>query len=127
VSLANPHFGHVDHAPYAIPNLLRKLGDVAHDEKLTNDRALMVDALAMHATNVETTLLDGIAAVGQVMVDALGSPDDVDKDRLMVLATLIKHLAGDTEFARFVLSDMRHIQRAQLIMTAMPVDKGARK
>lgn len=97
----NPHFRFVERAPYELGYLLNKLpADFSSHSKLTADERLIAEAASMHASNANLELMNGLEVLGQVIAHAATNPDDagIDKDQMMSLGTLIKHLAVEAQF-----------------------------
>lgn len=114
----NPHFGNADDAAFELPALLKRLGYVGVGTRLDQDRCDMVDAIATHCGNLQSTLLDGMFSIGHLFVAIGCGEDELEKVHVTGLGALLKHLAYETDFARITLSNMRHIQHEQLQLKA---------
>ena len=110
----NPHFNHISRAPYELGNLLKGMPpDVSMYEPQSADTCLMAAAAQQHATNGLSTLLDGLEALGSLMVIA-GSCDDlnVGNDVVRSLGAMIEHIAVDIQHLYEVEQDMSAIVKS---------------
>jgi hypothetical protein len=113
MSANNPEFKHVDGAPYELPDLIKRLGDVSFSTPLPQERLDMVDAIKTHARNVQELILDGIESVGHLMT-LVGCGDlEVENGHITQLGALLKHLASETNFLRATEGDMHQIIKEQ--------------
>lgn len=111
--MSNPHFMKPDDAAFELPGLIHRLGRVDLSEQLDQDRADMVEAIARHASNVESTLLDGMFSLAHLLVVVGCSDDELPKEHVVGLGALLKHMACEADYVRTTLSNMRHIQQGQ--------------
>ena len=72
----NPHFKHIERAPYELGHLLKNMpSDISAFKSQSADAYLMADAAHLHAGNGLSTLIDGLEALGSLMVTAGGCRD----------------------------------------------------
>jgi len=126
MSSLNSQFGDVDGAPYELPDLIKKLGDVRFGEPLTQDRLDMVDAIATHSRNVQELLLDGIRSVGHLMELTGCGEFEYPQSYIGRLGTFLKHVAGEADFLRSTESDMRQIIKDQTALQVKTKPAGRR-
>lgn len=111
----NPHFRHIERAPYELGYLLLDLPEgINQYEKQTEEAYLKAEAAALHADNAAHTLLFGLQAVGSLMASA-GCSDEVAVERgtLSALGSLIEHLACEMQFLGEVEDRMRAVTRSR--------------
>lgn len=99
----NPHFNDISRAPYELGRLLQKLPEdfSCHSKQTYSpDMQLIAKAAALHARNANETLMNGLHALGQVIVIAANNTDfsEIDSDNLMSLGSLISHLSVEARF-----------------------------
>lgn len=96
----NPHFAHIDRAPYELGHLLAKMtADFSRANPLTADDRLIAEAARDHAMNGNETLMSGLEALGRIMFVA-GTNDqyEVDSGHLASLGCLISHIVVEAQF-----------------------------
>lgn len=126
MSANNPQFGEVDGAPFELPGLIKKLGDVRFGEPLDQDRMDMVGAIAQHSRNVQELLHDGIRSVGHLM-ELVGCGEyEFPSSYLGTLGTFLKHVAGEADFLRSTESDMHYIMKEQAALQPKTKPAGRR-
>jgi hypothetical protein len=116
--MKNTYIGNIDEAAFELPGLLSRLGHVSLGDILGQDRNDMVDAIATHARNVESTLLDGMFSVAHLIMTTGCGDEEALKDHIVSLGALLKHLACETDYVRVTLGNMRNIQYDQLSIKA---------
>lgn len=96
---ANNYFANEDRASYELGNFLRRLPPYLSNVELDTQQRLMLEAAEQHATNLSSTLLHGLEAIGHVMHSS-GYADDcpLAPRQLSGLGELVKELAVQLQF-----------------------------
>lgn len=104
----NPYIGRLSNGPYRLGNLLRELPSFCRG-KLTADSALKADAAGKHAYNGMMTVMQGMEAIGAMMVriGATGKEEgELDSIETVALGDLIQYLACHMRFLHEVEGSM---------------------
>ena len=97
---SNPHFNHIDRAPYELGHLLKQLpANFSSASAVEPDVLLIAEAAISHASNANNTVMHGIEVLGQMMF-LVGTNTDYDMERgtLSDLGYLLQHLAVEAQF-----------------------------
>lgn len=111
----NPHFEHIDRAPYELGYLLRQLPpNLSTYSELNEDTRQIIEAAADHASNAKYTVIHGLEAIGNLMFTA-GANEDNELERITIsnLGLLIAHLAADAQFLEETDANLRHVLHVQ--------------
>jgi hypothetical protein len=104
----NPYLGSVDRGPYLLGHLLRDMPPAR--SPLNAKTYLMTEAARQHADNGTTTLVNGLGAIGSLMLGAGIAQQDGNSELsardLTALGELIQHLAVEVQFLREAESSM---------------------
>lgn len=105
----NPHFDHIDRAPYELSYLLKKMPEhFSAFRKEPDEVCLMAAAAARHADNALTTVLDGIEAMGEILfVAGNNDQNEVSQSSLRNIGCLIRHLSVEAQFYSEASHDFR--------------------
>lgn len=132
--IENPHFTHIQRAPYEIGHLLKKLPeDFSAYRPMTQDTRLIAEAVRTHADNANNTLMHGLEALGDVLSVAGADRDgEVSQASLMCLGALITHLAVEAQLMQELDWSIRDAleaddARAAQIKPLQTVPKGGAK
>lgn len=116
----NPHFAHIERAPYEIGRLLRKLPvDFSAHEPLTPEGRLIAQAVQSHASNATYTLMHGLEALGDVLSTAgRNQESELSRHSLTGIGELIMHLAVESQFLQELDWNIRDALDADDVGTA---------
>lgn len=111
----NPHFAHIDHAPYELGLLLQALPpNFSAYFPATPDARLIAEAAAQHAGNANDTIMAGLEALGCMLFSAgLNEDSPVEGGQLASIGCLIRHLAVEAQFLQLTEGNLRDALRAQ--------------
>lgn len=106
---SNPHFSHIERAPYELGHLLKKMPrGLSRFSPLTGDDRLIAEAAIQHADNANSTLLHGLEALGHVLATAASNEEgEVTAGTMMRLGALVAHLAVETQFVQELGATLR--------------------
>lgn len=112
---SNPHFGHIDRAPYELGHLLQELPDYFSTfTPMTPEVLLKATAAAGHAHNANDTLMHGLEALGKMMfVAGANEQHELGVGTLSDLGCLIQHIAVEAQFLQETASCMDYAVRRQ--------------
>lgn len=110
---SNPHFGHIDRAPYEFGYLLQRIPAYFPDSTpMEPDVLLRASAAADHAYNANYTLMSGLEALGKMMFVA-SSNERLDATTVSDLGCLIQHIAVEAQFLQETENALRCAIRQQ--------------
>jgi hypothetical protein len=106
----NPHFNHIERAPYELGHLLQQLpADFSSLSAVEPDVLLIAEAAISHATNANSTVMHGIEALGQMLFLAGTNTDfDLERSSISDLGCLLKHLAVEAQFLQETESNLSY-------------------
>lgn len=106
----NPHFNHIDRAPYELGHLLQQLpADFSSLSAVEPDVLLIAEAARDHASNANSTIMHGLEAIGQMMFAAGANTDfDIEHRTISDLGCLLQHLAVHAQFLQEAESNLSY-------------------
>ncbi len=121
----NPHFERIDRAPYELGHLLKKMpADFSMFNPITADDRLIAEAAMNHATNANDILMNGLAALGNVMfVAGANGNSKVNSDDIADIGCLIRHIAVEAQFLQETEWSIREALEAHIDRAAPEVAK----
>jgi hypothetical protein len=111
----NPHFDHIDRAPYELGYLLRNLPpDVNPHQKHSEETYLIADAAKKHASNSLDAIVHGLVALGSIMTTA-GCNDEgrLDQSTVISLGQLVQHIGLEIQLFSEIEHSMNEIVRSR--------------
>ncbi|NHZ81852.1 hypothetical protein F2P44_21605 [Massilia sp. CCM 8695] len=113
LALANPHFHHIERAPYELGCLLRRLPPYLSDPALTDEQRDLAAAAAEHASNYSTSLLAGLESLGRIMwCAALNDEQQVEHSDFADVGQLVASLATQLQYLNFFHGEVElHVHR----------------
>ncbi|HEX8615640.1 MAG TPA: hypothetical protein VF800_30530 [Telluria sp.] len=96
----NPHFNHIERAPYEFGHLIMKLpADFPAAHVMSSDERQQIEAAISHASNANWSLMNGLEAIGHLLFGAANNSDFPPATIVLEgIAGLIKHLAVEAQF-----------------------------
>lgn len=106
----NPHFNHFDRASYELGYLLQKLpSDFSSYSTATPETLLIADAARRHAENANSTIMNGLEAIGEMMFFAgANKENEIEPNTIASLGCLIRQLAVEAQFLQETGGDLEH-------------------
>ncbi|MDB5774619.1 MAG: hypothetical protein JWP38_752 [Herbaspirillum sp.] len=111
----NPHFEKIHRAPYELGYLLQRLPeDFSPISDATADAVRIAEAAAEHAANANLVLLDGLAALGELMYVAGANLENrVSTESWAALGCMLLHIAVEALFLQETESALDYAVRCQ--------------
>jgi hypothetical protein len=122
---ADTHFKNIDRPAYELPWLLNHLPmERLTSSPLTSDERLIAEAAETHANNANSTLMNGIEAIGHLLFSAATNHDHpIDPIQVVGLAGLLTHLAVEAQY----LQETALAMRERLVVVDVPTLPATRK
>ncbi|MCE3605849.1 hypothetical protein LXA47_19900 [Massilia sp. P8910] len=113
MSAANPHFHHIERAPYELGCLLRRLPRYLSAPGLNHEQRDLAAAAANHADNYRSTLLAGLEALGRVVWSAgLNDEEQVERCDFANVGQMVAALATQLQYLNYLHDEVElHIHR----------------
>lgn len=113
MSTTNPHFHHIERAPYELGCLLRRLPPYLSAPALTDEQRDMAAAAADHASNYSTSLLAGLESLGRIMwCAALNDQQQVEHGDFADVGQMVAALAIQLQYLNFFHGEVeQHVHR----------------
>lgn len=109
----NPHFNHVERAPFELGKILLELPRYGSQiESGDKDGAQRAEAAVRHATNAKSTLLYGLESLGKCLFIA-GTSDsyELKDNEIADLGCLIRHIATELHMLDGVVEEFGDVAR----------------
>ncbi|ATQ78307.1 hypothetical protein CR152_30195 [Massilia violaceinigra] len=108
MSAGNPHFHHIERAPYEFGHLIRQLAGDFHGHVMSSDERQQAKAAINHAHNANYTLMNGIEAIGHLLFTAGNNADyPTEVGVLENIGMLIKHIGVEAQFLQEQQADLQ--------------------
>jgi hypothetical protein len=91
--MAAPVFKHIERSEYELPQLLKTIASYDRSKLLDDEARETVEAAASHAYNTKASLLSGVEAIGNLLVQIGQLPNPISQHDLLGVGGLIRHSA----------------------------------